>query len=324
MIEHSNIEAKRILVTGANGDIAGAIGRVLISAFPDAILLGADLGEFWPGKFIFQEMFVLPRADAPEYISALKTLAKETSATCIIPCTEAELGRLVEAYSSVEGLPLLMNTPDVISMGLDKLNTMEWLKSIGVPIPESGTLMQMTGDDLPLFVKPRSGCGSRGLEVVDSVSRLCLLQQERDADDSIAQSLLEPHKGEYTCALFKSRGEVRFLVMRRWLSGGLTGRMIVEHVPSIANLLEIISAALPDQAAINIQLRMMNDGPRVFEINPRLSSTVMMRHKVGFSDLVWWLAAQKGEEPPAFAIPVGTRVYRTYGEAVVSPEGEGD
>ena len=27
----------------------------------------------------------------------------------------------------------------------------------------------------------------------------------------------------------------------------------------------------------------------IFEINPRLSSTVMMRYKLGFKDCLWWI-----------------------------------
>ena len=30
-------------------------------------------------------------------------------------------------------------------------------------------------------------------------------------------------------------------------------------------------------------------GPMIFEINPRFSSTVYMRHKLGFTDVIWSL-----------------------------------
>ena len=39
--------------------------------------------------------------------------------------------------------------------------------------------------------------------------------------------------------------------------------------------------------SINIQLRLTKNGPRVFEINPRFSSTALMRHRIGFSDVLW-------------------------------------
>jgi len=133
----SSDKVKRILVTGANGDIAAAIGRVLLLAFPEVRLMGADLGEAWPGQVVFHEMHVLPRADNSGYIAALRELVEETRATCIIPCTEPELEKLADEYDSVDDLPLLMNSPEIVAIGLDKLRTMEWLTSIGVRIPET-------------------------------------------------------------------------------------------------------------------------------------------------------------------------------------------
>ena len=37
-------------------------------------------------------------------------------------------------------------------------------------------------------------------------------------------------------------------------------------------------------------------GPRVFEINPRFSSTVLMRHRLGFTDLLWAIEEAEGKE----------------------------
>lgn len=41
--------------------------------------------------------------------------------------------------------------------------------------------------------------------------------------------------------------------------------------------------------SINVQLKIKKDKYAIFEINPRLSSTVMMRHLLGFKDCLWWI-----------------------------------
>ena len=41
--------------------------------------------------------------------------------------------------------------------------------------------------------------------------------------------------------------------------------------------------------SINVQIKINQHRYAIFEINPRLSSTVMMRNKMGFKDLVWWI-----------------------------------
>jgi carbamoyl-phosphate synthase large subunit len=60
---------------------------------------------------------------------------------------------------------------------------------------------------------------------------------------------------------------------------------------------------------------MTSRGPVVFEINPRFSSTVMFRHKLGFPDFVWSLQERAGREPGPFAAPPqGIKFYRTSAE----------
>ena len=54
-----------------------------------------------------------------------------------------------------------------------------------------------------------------------------------------------------------------------------------------------IAESLDLFGSINIQLRLVEkEGPMVFEINPRFSSTVGMRHMIGFSDLIWSIEEQ--------------------------------
>jgi len=45
---------------------------------------------------------------------------------------------------------------------------------------------------------------------------------------------------------------------------------------------------------MNVQLRLTDKGPRVFEINPRFSSTVLMRHRLGYCDVLWAMDEVEG------------------------------
>lgn len=308
----------RILVTGANGDIANAIARALADAFEGARLWGIDREGEWPGLTVFERVLPVPSAADPDYPSRLAAAARDLNADLVIPVTEPELARLATDPGAAKGLPLLMNAPEVVTRFLDKLETVAWLASAGIDVPATRLLADARPEHLPLMVKPRTGSGSRGLEIIRTAERLALCQKERSGD-AIAQELLEPDSGEFTCALYRQGSELRTIAMRRWLVGGLTGRIVIENPPAVIDLLERVAAQLPDSAAINVQLRQVGGRFAVFEINPRLSSTVMMRHKAGFKDACWWAAAHlRGDLPPPFTPPVGTRVYRTYGEAVLS------
>jgi carbamoyl-phosphate synthase large subunit len=105
----------------------------------------------------------------------------------------------------------------------------------------------------------------------------------------VAQSLIDTPDQEYTCAVWRGHDVIRKCTLRRKLQGGMTGWAKVEQHDAIDLTLDRIISSFSGDAFINVQLRMHEGKPYVFEINPRFSSTVMMRHKIGFSDFLWTL-----------------------------------
>lgn len=306
-----------ILVTGASGDIADAIGRILAEAYPTTRLVGADAGDAWPGRAVFSEMHALPLAHASGYSAALTALVQRCGADLVIPTNEQELRRLALAPGAAADLPLLMNPPQVLLPFLDKLETARWLQAVGLPAPRTRILTDAGPEDLPLVAKPIRSSGSRTILVVRTPEQLAAAQQTL-GEDALAQELLEPADAEFTCALVRPAERLLSLSMRRKLLGGLSSEICIERHPEIDALLGAIDAALPAYVALNVQLRQTKAGPRVFEINPRLSSTAMLRHRAGFCDLVWLLEARLGRPvPSAFEPPEGLRVFRRFTEVVV-------
>ena len=67
--------------------------------------------------------------------------------------------------------------------------------------------------------------------------------------------------------------------------------------------------------SINIQLRMTKNGPILFEINPRLSGTLVFRDKMGFNDLRWWVSDLLNLENISYNPPKeGVKFFRGYKE----------
>ncbi len=306
------------LVTAANGDIGEAIGRILRERWPDAKLHGADIADPWPAQASFDVVHRLPSGNDPSYTTALAALAVTLGADVVIPVSEPELLKLATTPGSAARLPLVMAPATLVRLFLDKLETARWLASHGLPGPRTIPLAEAGADSLPLIVKPIRGHGARGYEVVRSVERLNVVKRETGAG-YIAQALLEPADEEYTCAVVRLCGAVRTLVMRRQLDGSSTMRIEVSDQPEIQKLLARIADISELDGSINVQLRLTSEGPRIFEINPRISGTVMMRHRLGFQDLLWILAARAGAAPPAFVAPAGARVFRMAREIVAPP-----
>jgi carbamoyl-phosphate synthase large subunit len=111
----------------------------------------------------------------------------------------------------------------------------------------------------------------------------------------VFQEILEPADREITCAVYRKRdGEVLSLLMLRRLTGGCTGWARIIEDEQTSQMCAHIAIGLNLRGSMNVQLRLTDQGPRVFEINPRFSSTVLMRHRMGFSDVLWAMEESEG------------------------------
>lgn len=305
----------KILVTGANGDIGEAVGRILQEEFPNADISGADAAGQWPGGFVFRNMRQIPLASAPEYLNHIHRLADQFD--LIIPTSEAELARLSQVNDIKSQLPLLMVSPEILNIFMDKYETVLLFEKHDLNPPKTKLFAEVATADLPIYIKPRRGWGSRGHRLVTTDSELHVAKQVV-SDDWIAQEYLPGRDNEYTCALSRLGGNVKYIVLRRQLQGGNTSKAEVVDIPEINVLLKDIADIFTFDGCINVQLKLTNDGPKVFEVNPRLSSTVMMRHRLGFRDCEWWVRSFLGMPLGESSAPtVGAVVYRMSTECVV-------
>ena len=59
-------------------------------------------------------------------------------------------------------------------------------------------------------------------------------------------------ENEFTCAMVHVENDVRVLVMRRQLLGGLTIKSKVEYIPEIETMLHSVSDAIGSYLAVNV------------------------------------------------------------------------
>lgn len=307
-----------ILVTAANGDIGEAIGRILKERLSETQIHGADIAGAWPARDTFDAVHSLPRGSDATYPTALAALARLIGAHTVIPVSEPELQTLAEESAPIGNMPLVMAPRPLVRCFLNKLDTARWLMAHDLPSPRTVPLTEAAPSDLPLIVKSVRGYGARGYEIVRTAERLKVVKEEMPSGN-VAQALLEPADQEYTCAVVRLLGEVRTLVMHRALDGSNTIRIEVVDRPDVDKVLEHLAVAADLEGSINVQLRITPAGPFIFEINPRFSGTVMMRHRLGFEDVVWSLAARDGKRPPVYKAPIGARVFRMSREVVAPP-----
>jgi carbamoyl-phosphate synthase large subunit len=311
-----------VLITAIGGDIAQGVATIIRECFPDWRLLGCDIQERHGGRLFVERVDLAPPAADPAYGEWLAARVRDEGVDICVPMSEAELA-FVAGNPQVQALTrFAMPNPRAIEIGNDKLLTARFLGSIGCPAPWTLLADELdAGIELPCIFKPRRGAGSKGVFVCKTVEEVRFCRER--FPDGILQQLLLPAAKEITCGVFRSRGgDTAVLQLLRTLTGGFTGWAEVIDVPEVERQCARVADALALRGSINVQLRLTADGPRIFEINSRFSSTVLMRHRMGYRDVIWSLQDLM-HQPVSLARPlVGTTAVRVQGAAILRGNSE--
>lgn len=308
---------KRLLISAVGGDVAQCAARAIRLAFPDLWLSGTDMHAAHGGGLFVDKVSVLPSASDPSYLDELAALCRADAVDAVLPLSEVELARI---YSGgFDAVPVIGPGPDAVSIGSDKLATAEFVAQLGWRAPHTADAADLAGWSLfPCVYKLRRGSGSKVVQICATAEELAFFAARHP--NGVAQEYIDSGP-EVTCAVYRtSESETRVLQLARRLAGGTTSWAEVIDDHATTQLCEAIASGLSVTGSINVQLKLTTAGPLLFEINPRLSSTVLMRHHLGFTDAQWAIEEFYGQRTNYRRPVAGTQVVRTH-DAAVLPTG---
>ena len=279
-----------ILVTGCGGDIGQSIGKILLKSKYTKNLFGIDISNKNAAQFIYPNFSVGVPFTHPDYLQRLELFINKHDIDLIIPIAEPELRFFAEQniLKTIGKAKMITASALALEIGFDKFKTAEFLKRENLPFPETFLAKSLKRiDNFPVILKSKTGSGSKDIHKINSIEEF-LFHTKNTIDDYVVQEFISDEKGEFTCGVFRSSSkEIRTQIFKRELTSGYSGYGEVIENTNISNLLEKIAVKLDLVGSINIQLRIKENQPKVFEINPRFSSTVLFRHLLGFEDLIW-------------------------------------
>ena len=252
-----------------------------------------------------------------KWFSDFREIVLNNNIELIIPTVENELAELIGNDGLIRNV--LMPRAWIVDTCLTKYKTAQFLNKKNIGVAKTALLEESKFEDKPTVIKPCSGRGSQGVHVVATDKEFSTLKLSLPSHEWVCQELLEPKNQEYTCGVFRSAGgDIRTITFRRALKNGMTGSGSVEENKEIQDLLHQIADAFELVGSINVQCILTKDGPKVFEINPRFSSTVRFRHLLGFQDVLWSILDILNIDLPPFSVPASkTRFARVYDEIVL-------
>ena len=280
-----------VLVTGCGGDIGQSIGKILNQVNFINELYAIDINQNNAGKFIYKNFSLGLPCNDPNYISFLYELINKYKIDILIPISEPELRFFSQQDNlNIFGEKIITANLESLKIGFDKFKTSEFLKENNLLYPETFKIRDCNLKEIkkyPVVLKHSKGSGSKNIFIAQNEETLVLYSSMLD-ENYIIQEYISGDMGEFTCGLYRSKNnEIKTIIFKRKLIGGFSGYGNVVYNKDIDILLHTIAEAINLQGSINVQLRLTNKGPVVFEINPRFSSTVYFRHLFGFYDLLW-------------------------------------
>jgi carbamoyl-phosphate synthase large subunit len=307
---------KKFFLSSIGGLLAQNIASCIRDQFPDAQIIGSDTHVEHAGSYFADRVLIVERVESENFLPSLSGNLREHRPQYYFPLNESEL-RLLSGLSPKDLEDIFQETQiiwsgkRVLETFLDKESTMNFLDTIHLKRPKSYLPNDFETFRYPLIVKPRNSSGSKSLFLCNNLeevkSSLVFVK------NPIIQEFIPDQDGEYTVGVFADKGnEIRTIAFRRRLSpGGGTSWCETYYDSKLVGICEAIARAVDLDGSINVQLRKHEGEYYIFEINPRFSSTVHIRSKLGFNDVLWSL-----EISPAYrsfdAAVLGTAKFAVY------------
>lgn len=291
-----------VLVTGAGSILAqGIIKSLKLSNIQHLSpvtynIFAADTSPLAAGLYRCDKAFLIPTPSSEDYCNELVRICRENSIEAIFVGTDEELiplAMLKERIRKESGTILITNPVDVIRTASDKWATYRYLKKQNVACAES-VLPENSNDfvakhGFPLVVKPRQGHGSLHFYVVHNGEELAtaITSIENAGWDAMIQEYLDGADNEFTSGITVDKlgnSVMSSISIRKILKNGQTYKAFIDDFDSVRKSAQNVALKLGARGPVNIQAKLVDNIPIVFEINARFSATCPLRATAGINE----------------------------------------
>ncbi|HET7148095.1 MAG TPA: ATP-grasp domain-containing protein [Candidatus Nitrosopolaris sp.] len=292
----------KVLVTAVGGIVAQGIIKSLKLAnlSENAVvkyrITAGDMSPQAAGLYRCENGILLPSATSTDYIASILKIVKDEDMDAIYVGSDEELlviGNSKQRIESESRAKVLSSPIDVLTTARDKWKTFLFLKENNLPVAESA----LPADNekfvkefgYPLVVKPREGYGSLYFYLVRCKSEMqqAISNIQKAGWHALLQEYLNENNTEYTSGVTIDRfGKyvMSSVSIQKTLKNGQTYKAFIDDHKEVRRSSEEAALKLGGRGAINIQAKLVEDKPKIFEINPRFSATCPMRSVAGINE----------------------------------------
>ena len=284
-------------------------------------IVATDMQLSAPALQVADVKLQVPAVYDPKYIDITLDICKEQKIDALISLNDLELPILAEQKERFKevGTTVVVSDPQVIDIAFDKYKTAQWVESLGLNAPKTYVCLEDAKQALahgevsyPLFLKPRWGSGSIGLETVEDMEELeevyhqlfkkikktilatasvgdeYIMIQEKLTGKEFGLDVMNDLKGNYVAVSVKQK-----LAMR----AGETDKAITVDLPEVREIGATIGRHLKHVGNLDVDIMQRANGDYcVLELNPRFGGGFPFSYEAGVNlplAVIKWL---KGED----------------------------
>ena len=284
-------------------------------------VIATDMQLSAPALQIADVKLQVPAVYADDYISRTLDICKRYSIDALISLNDLELPILAEQKARFDelGVKVIVSDPRVIDICFDKYKTAQWVEGLGLNAPKTYVTLEDAKKALanreiafPLFLKPRWGSGSIGLETVEDMEELndvyqllfkkikktilatasvgeeYIMIQEKLTGNEYGLDVMNDLDGNFIAVSVKQK-----LAMR----AGETDKAVTVDLPEVRELGAIIGRNLGHVGNLDLDIMQRANGDYcVLELNPRFGGGFPFSYEAGVNlpkAIIEWVKGNK-------------------------------
>lgn len=272
----------------------------------EGLIVATDMQLSAPALQVADVKLQVPRVYADDYVDITLDICKKYDIKLLFCLNDLELPILAENKHRFEevGTTVVVSDKNVIDIAFDKYATAQWIESLGLSSPKTYVTLDAAKEALaskeisfPLFLKPRWGSGSIGLETVEDIEELeivygllmkkvkktilatasvgdeYILIQEKLPGKEFGLDVMNDLQGNHVAVSVKQK-----LAMR----SGETDKAVTMDLPVVKEMGKKIGENLHHIGNLDVDIMQRENGDYcVLELNPRFGGGFPFSYEAG-------------------------------------------
>lgn len=287
---------------------------------PGDKIVATDMQLTAPALQVADVKLQVPAVYDPLYIDITLNICKEQKVDALISLNDLELPILADNKARFEeiGVKVIVSDPQVIDICFDKYKTAQWVEALGLKSPKTFVRLDdakvalASGEiSFPLFLKPRWGSGSIGLETVEDMEELeivygLLLKKVKktilatasvgDEYIMIQEKLTGKEFGLDVMNDLSGRNVAVSVKQKLAMRAGETDKAVTVDLPEVREMGAVIGRNLKHIGNLDVDIMQRANGDYcILELNPRFGGGFPFSYEAGVNlpkAIMMWLRGE--------------------------------